>query len=256
MCLLVFAWNRHPRYRLVFAGNRDEFHLRPTQFAYWWDDAPMLLAGRDLEAGGTWLGFSRDGRFAVVTNFREHASSKPPVRSRGILVSEFLRGVKSPKHYGENVRESADQYRGFSLIFGDGDELLYFSNRDEGLVALEPGVYGLSNHLLNTPWPKVERAKTILSRLLKDENSIDTDALFAMLADRETAALPDLPDTGIGMEAEKLLSAPFVVTPAYGTRCSTILTVDDRDKVCFLERNFDSNGDIVADRRFVFALEE
>ncbi|HET7921862.1 MAG TPA: NRDE family protein [Gammaproteobacteria bacterium] len=252
MCLLVFAWHAHPELPLIFAGNRDEAHARRSAAAGFWQDAPQVLAGRDLEAGGTWLGVTTRGRFAVVTNYRDGPQPMRGPRSRGELVADFLRSAHSPEAYIREVGTRAARYAGFSLLAGDRDALWYVSNRGAAAQAIPPGVHGLSNHLLDTPWPKLLRSTERLELLL-DANQLTEEALFRLLADRRPAHDAELPDTGIGTERERALSAPFVVNPEYGTRCSTLIRLG-ADSLRFSERRFSPAGERTETRRFM--LEE
>lgn len=238
MCILLLSLRQHRRYPLVVAANREEDYARPARAADFWDDAPELLAGRDLSAGGTWLGITRAGRFAAITNFRDPPSKRAGRPSRGHLVSAFLLGEDTPAAYLAGVADRADRYNGFSLIVGAGEDWLYFSNREGQVRRLGPGLYGLSNHLLDTPWPKVKRGKQALAALLTTGGELETQALFAMLADRTVAADAELPDTGFGLERERALSAQFVTMGTYGTRCSTAVLVDHDGNVDFSERSF------------------
>jgi uncharacterized protein with NRDE domain len=255
MCLLVLAWRSHPDFRLVLAGNRDEFHDRPAAAADWWADAPGVLAGRDLQAGGTWLGVARDGRWAVVTNYREPLVEEDDptdaaAASRGALVADYLRGSGTPAEHAREIALGA--YRGFNLLLGDRDSLVYVSNRGRGQEALPPGVYGLSNHLLDTPWPKLARTRARFRALLAGKP--EPQALLAMLADAAPAADGELPDTGVGTEWERLLSAPFIVSAAYGTRCSTALRLREDGEMEFMERRFDRGGASVGESVFRYSL--
>lgn len=236
MCVIYFAYETHPDHPLILLANRDEFYDRPTAAAAYWEDFPEIYAGRDLVAGGTWLGITRGGRFAAVTNFRDPSAPKGN-RSRGDLVAEFLKIDESPAKYLGGVEQRALQYSGFNLIVGDlgaGGGLFYFSNRGTEIRRLEPGVYGLSNHLLDTPWPKVVRGKERFEKLLT--SPVDIERLFALLRDESLADDADLPDTGIGYEKEKALSAIFIRTPIYGTRCSNVVTFDRSGAGKLLER--------------------
>lgn len=222
MCLIVFAYRQHPRWRLVLAANRDEFFARPTAPMAHWQDAPDVLAGRDLTGGGTWLGMTRTGRFAAITNYRDPQDVRHDAPSRGLLVSDFLRGREPPGAYLERLVGEAHRYNGFSLLVGDGDDLFYFCNREKVARELKPGLYGLSNHLLDEPWPKVERAKRGLMSLLETD-AFDANHLLALLADGDQAPDEALPDTGVSRDWERLLSPIFIASPAYGTRSSTAL---------------------------------
>jgi uncharacterized protein with NRDE domain len=256
MCLLVLAWKTHPAYPLILAGNRDERHARASTAAGFWPDAPQVLAGRDLEAGGTWLGTTVDGRFAVVTNYREGPDPSRAPRSRGALTAGFLGGDDPLPQYLAQVQERAGEYGGFSLICGDHESLWYLSNRGPAPAPVAPGIHALSNHLLDTPWPKVEVAKARL-RLLLDSGAFTTEALFRLLADRTPAPRDaPLPDTGIDPELERRVSAAFVQHPLYGTRCSTLLLRDQRGGMRFAERRFDAAGEELETRLFHIAGRE
>ena len=254
MCLILLAHQAHPSYRLVLAANRDEHFDRPTAAAAFWREAPEVLAGRDLRAGGTWLGITRTGRLAAVTNYRDPSSWLDDAPSRGELVSGFLLGKAHPESYARRLEEQADEYNGFNLILSDGEELYWYSNRAGGIRALEPGIYGLSNHLLDTPWPKVTGGKAALRRLLAQSGIPSSEDLLTLLSDRSRPDDAGLPDTGVGPEWERLLSPLFVASPDYGTRSSTILTVDDRERVHFLERTFDANPDHATTASFEFRI--
>lgn len=236
MCLILAAWQAHPDYPLVVAANRDEFFARPTAPAKFWEEAPDVLAGRDLEAGGTWLGVTRRGRFAALTNFRDPVRNKPGAPSRGGLVSGFLGGTQSAEDYLRELESVAGRYNGFNLMFGDREGLWCFSNCGEGERKLAPGVYGLSNHLLDTPWPKVARGKSALADAL--EALPEEGPLFALLRDDRIAPDDALPRTGVSLEWERLLSASFVRSPAYGTRSSTVVLLDRTGKLRFTEQTF------------------
>lgn len=251
MCLLVFAWQTAAARPLVLAGNRDEFHDRPAAPAGWWDG--RIVGGRDLRAGGTWLAAARDGRFGVVTNYREPLAEGRGPRSRGELVSAYLEGDAGPAEWAREVAARGDDYAGFNLLLGAPDELVYLSNRGRGPETLEPGVYGLSNHLLDTPWPKLERTRTRFASLL--EAGAATGPLLEMLGDRAPAAEDELPDTGLPPEWERLLSSPFITDARYGTRCSTVLRLARDTGMELTELSFDPAGKPVEERRFEFVLE-
>lgn len=242
MCLLAFAWKIHSRYRLVLAGNRDEFHDRPATPLAWWTDDPRILAGRDERAGGTWLGLARSGRIGAVTNFRDLEAPVVDAPSRGSLIPRFLTGATSPKEFLDDLRATSTRYSGFSLLTGGPRALYYFSNRGGGDPRpLAPGLYGLSNHLLDTPWVKVERVRERLSAALVND-TMETELLFDALDDREPAHVDQLPATGLSMEWERIVSAPFIVNPRYGTRCSTVVTVERTGRTVVIERRFDAAG--------------
>lgn len=250
MCLVLIALNSHPDYALIVAANRDEFYDRPTAPAGFWEDVPAVLAGRDLKAGGTWLGIDRRGRFAAVTNYRQGRREAAAPRSRGHLVSDFLTMDIGAPQAIERARADARLYNGFNLIAGDVCELLYFSNREGRARTLGSGVYGLSNHLLDTPWPKVTSTRSALGALLSGDPSELTDGLFALLSDRSRPADEELPRTGIGLEWERLLSSAFVVSSRYGTRSSTVVLVGRDGGIVFVERSFGPAGWPAGEVRF------
>jgi uncharacterized protein with NRDE domain len=253
MCLLLLAVDAHPRHRLVVAANRDEYHRRPTAPVDLWPGRPDLLAGRDLEAGGTWLGVTRGGRFAALTNFREPGRHRADAPSRGGLVAAFLTGSAAPAEYLVGLVEGAGAYNGFSLVVGDGQGLHYLSNRGPGPLRLSAGVHGLSNHLLDTPWPKVARGRARLAALL-ERPEVEPAALLELLADREPPPDRELPDTGVGLELERLLAPACVVSAAYGTRCSTALLVGRDGEVRCVERTLAADGTAVATRDLGFRI--
>jgi uncharacterized protein with NRDE domain len=256
MCFIVLAYEQHPRYRLVLATNRDEFYARPTAPAAYWADAPYLLAGRDLQGGGTWLGVTRAGRLAALTNYREPGVTLPDAPTRGALVADFLTGTPPPCAYLEDVRRRADRYHGFNLLVGDTQDLYYFSNRAAGIRTLEPGLYGLSNHLLDTPWPKIVRGTKALAAAL-DADVVDPETLFAFLVDTQHAPDQDLPETGVGLARERALSSIFIESPNYGTRASTIVLIDYEGHVAFIERTYAPHAaaEPLTTRRFDFEIE-
>ncbi|KAA0251933.1 MAG: NRDE family protein [Acidobacteria bacterium] len=242
MCLVLLAVRAHPLYPLVVAANRDEFHARPSAPARFWEDAPGVLAGRDLEKGGAWLGVTRSGRVAALTNFRDPRAVRHDAASRGALVSGFLSGAASAEEWlGASLNE-APRYNPFNLVAGVGARLLVLESRTGRVLPLGEGVHGISNALVDTPWPKVTRGKAALSRLLARTGELDPEALLSLLADREPAEDAELPDTGVGVEKERLLSPPFIVSERYGTRSSTVLLLDAAGRALFVERSFDAAG--------------
>jgi len=252
MCLLLIGWKNHPRYRLVLAANRDEFHDRAAAPLNWWQDDPRILGGRDLQAGGTWLGVARSGRFGVVTNYRDLQAPIEGAPSRGSLIPRFLTGATSPKEFLDDLRGAAPKYSGFNLIVGGPRALYYFSNRGDSVPrALPAGVHGISNHLLDTPWPKLVRTKEKFASALAAPD-VDPDELFRVLADRERAGIDSLPSTGLPLEWEHIVSAPFIVNERYGTRCSSVLLVERTGRTVLHERRFDSTGLQSGSSRFEF----
>jgi uncharacterized protein with NRDE domain len=251
MCLILFAWKAHPRYALVLAANRDEFHDRPAAAADFWARRPDLLAGRDLQAGGTWLGVTRSGRFAAVTNFREPLAPEAPLeRSRGDLVTDFLAGAQAPQVHARALLESAASYRGFNLLVGTRNSLAYVSNRHERVVDIAAGSHGLSNHLLDTEWPKVHSGRARLDCLLQQDR-IDAEELLGMLTERSTVP-GDMPqDAGDGAIRRHLMNHYFIVSPAYGTRSSTVLLMESGGRIEFVERRFSPDGSETGTSRFV-----
>jgi uncharacterized protein with NRDE domain len=251
MCLIVFQYDAHPAYDLVLAANRDEFYERPTEPAHFWDDAPHVLAGRDGKEGGTWCGVTRDGRWAAVTNYRDPDTHMADAPSRGHLVSDFLTGTSAPRRYVETVAARADQYNGFNLLVGSPDACLYVSNRDGGVQWVPPGTHGLSNHLLDTPWPKVERGTRKLAQA--SNGTVDVPALLDLLDDRTEAHANALPDTGVDAATEKMLSPIFIQSADYGTRSSTVLLLGRDGQATFAERTYD-HGAPADTRTFSFEL--
>ena len=238
MCLIVVGWRVHAEYPLVVAANRDEFYARPTAAAAAWDDPPGIVGGRDLEAGGTWLGIGGDGRFAAVTNVREPGTAKGE-RSRGQLTLDFLAGRQSAAAYAREIDGAA--FSGFNLLLADGKALWYIGNRDPRTPReLAPGIYGLSNHLLDSPWPKLLSARQRFAQALA--TLPDRATLFDILADDEVVADEELPETGVPLEWERLLSAIFVRSPTYGTRASTVVAMAADGRIAFEERSFGASG--------------
>jgi uncharacterized protein with NRDE domain len=254
MCLLVVGWNAHPDYRLILAGNRDEFHERPAAALAWWKDGPPILAGRDLKASGTWLGLACDGRYGVVTNFRDFDSPAAGAPSRGELVPGYLRGEARADGYLAQLAPVARSYGGFNLLLGGRDSLHYYSNRgDAAPRTLEPGIYGLSNHWLDTPWPKLTRTRARFAALL-GRAPVVVEELFALLGDRTTVGDADLPHTGLPGDWERAVSAPFVIHEQYGTRCSTVVLVAHDGRTVVQERRFDPHGVQSGVSRFEFTV--
>jgi uncharacterized protein with NRDE domain len=243
MCLILFAYKAHPRYRLLVAANRDERYDRPALPVAPWTDAPDIIAGRDLEQGGTWMGLSRRGRFAAVTNFREGGSRGAAPRSRGELVADFLRGNASACDYARAVLARGAEYNGFTLLIEDGDDLWAVSNREPAPRQVSPGVHGLSNHLLDTPWPKVTAgiAAVQAAAALPDASQTVT-ALFDALGGRAIPPDERLPATGVGLPRERVLAPPFIISEGYGTRASSVLLLPPSGSAEFHERTWGPGG--------------
>ena len=253
MCLLVIAWQAHPRYRLVVAANRDEFHERPSAPMAKWPAPNDLLAGRDLRSQGTWLGLDRRRHFGVVTNFRDLQRPSANAPTRGELIPRFLGGQAGPGPFLRELAPVANDYSGFNLLLSDGESLWYASNRAEGFARpLPPGIYGLSNQFLDTPWPKLQRVRGRFEAWMSagDAATDATEPLFEILNDRTRSADTDLPQTGLSPEWEKVLSAPFVLNPDYGTRCSTVVLIEAAGAATLAERRFDPNGNVTGNSRW------
>jgi uncharacterized protein with NRDE domain len=253
MCLILLAWRSHPRYSLVLAANRDEFHIRAAQPAHWWTDRPRLLAGRDLAAGGTWLGLTRAGQVAALTNFRSSDPAKPSRRSRGEIVVDMLHSGASIGDRLARLRQMRTQYGEFNVICSDGDRLGVFESAAGASRLLDPGIYGLSNHLLDTPWRKVRQAKSKLAAALGTDP--DDGTLLELLRDEEAAPDHELPRSGLDMEWERLLSSAFIRHAEYGTRCSTIIRIGLDGRIEFREWTWRVDGSLRDEVRFEFQSE-
>lgn len=256
MCLILLSVNSHPDFPLIIAANRDEAYARMAAPAAFWGDHPHIYGGRDLEKGGTWLGMTRTGRIAAVTNYRAGYGARDAPRSRGDLVSRFLLGNECAPAYLAQVASRGGEYNGFSLIAGDLDALYFVSNRGAGVHRIADGVHGLSNHLLDTPWSKVERGKHALQNLRGADVDTLAAGLFNFLADRSTAGDQALPDTGVGLQRERELSPAFISGERYGTRASTLVLVGGNGEVVFRERSFGANGRPLGETSGRFMLEK
>lgn len=253
MCLISLSWRAHPRYELVLAANRDEFHHRPTAPAGWWTDAPDIFGGRDLSQGGGWLAANRQRRLAAVTNVRRMVQPDPNSPSRGALIADFMRSTQSAAEFAKRLRGRADAYAGFNLLLYDGETLLYATNHD-GFHSerLTPGIHAVSNAALDTPWPKLVRLRDRMTDWSTQQQTNDT-ALFEALANDQIAADSTLPDTGVGIELERLLSPAFINGPQYGTRASTVIALGTDGILQFSERRFGPNGTPTGETRESFA---
>ena len=235
MCLILFAYRQHVDYPFVVIANRDEYYARPTRHAQWWDDAD-IFAGRDLEAGGTWLGVNRHGHFAAVTNVREPGSMKAGKKSRGELTRGYLSATHTAEEYLQQLAPQDQDYAGFNLLLADQRGLWFYSNRDHGIKRIQPGIYGISNGGFDEPWPKLSSGKLELSGQLA--GSVNEAELMAILTDHQTAEDHELPTTGVSLDIERLLSSRFIRSPEYGTRACSVVTIDANNRVRFSEQNY------------------
>ena len=240
MCLIAFAYDAHPDYRLLLAANRDEFYERPTAPLDYWQNHPNILAGRDLQQGGTWMGISASGRMAAITNYRDPQNLKAGAPSRGHLVSDYLLGSMPPEQYLESISPSAQRFNGFNLIVGDTVDLFYFSNYGQAIEKVKPGIHGLSNHLLDSSWPKVEQSKRRLEALLRADKKISEVSLWKLLQDQTVAPDDRLPNTGVDRAWERALSPIFITSPTYGTRSSSVLSLDRNNRISISEITWQS----------------
>lgn len=240
MCLITFAYKNHPKYNLILAGNRDEFYGRPTRKAQFWTDEnhPEILAGKDLKGGGTWLGVHKDGRWGALTNYRDPSIIKEDPPSRGELVLGYLKSDKSGMDYLQDITKKADEYNGFNLLLWDSKGFYHYSNQNKKVTNISDGVHGISNALLDTPWPKVTAANRKLEKIISREE-INKEKLFQLLADDTKASEDELPVTGIPRDLEKAVSSIFIKTENYGSRCSTVLLIDKEGNIDFTERSFE-----------------
>src|SRR5262245_22091000 len=250
MCLILLAWNTHREHPLILAANRDEFFARATRPAAPGPESAAVIGGRDLEKGGSWLAVSASGRLAAVTNFREGARRRSGQRSRGLLVSDFVLSERDPHSFLADVRAERDTYDGFNLLVAAEGALFHYSNVSDQITGISAGIHGLSNHLLDTPWPKVERGKRALAQLLLGSRDALAAGLFEALADTHSPPDQELPSTGVSLEWERALGRAFIRTPDYGTRASTVVLMERSGKVTFLERNFAPSGAAAESRTF------
>lgn len=242
MCLLFCSYRKTPGYRLVIAANRDEFLKRPTARLDYIDKENQILAGLDLLGGGTWLGVHRDGRIGALTNYRKKEKITGDAPSRGEIVASYLSSKGDSLQFLKNLSEKASQYNGFSLILGDGNDLYYFNNQQNRITPLSPGFYGLSNHFLDSPWPKVIRGKDLLKPVMVDTDNVDPNKIFTLLKDDHCPPDTSLPDTGVGLEWERLLGSIFIDSQEYGTRSSAVITIGYRGETVFTEKTYDGGN--------------
>ncbi len=237
MCLIFFAYNSHPKYKFVLAANRDEFLNRPASKISEWNG---IYGGKDLKSGGTWLGITKKGKFCAITNIRR-IEQIPDAPTRGKIVTNYLNGSDSPKDYLADLSKDSNKYNGFNLILGDKNSCYHYNNREKKVNNLKPGIYGVSNASIDTPWPKLEKGKKEFSQLLENE-ILNKEDFYKLLRDDSKPPVEQLPDTGIGLEWEKILSSIFIKSEAYGTRCSSIITIDEKE-VNFSERTYDKKNE-------------
>lgn len=252
MCLIFLAINQHPVYPLIIAANRDEFYNRQTAPAEFWKDHPTILGGRDLEAKGTWMAMTTTGRISMITNYRDPKNIDPKAPSRGQLVSDFLISEQTAPEYLKEVEQNGKRYNGYNLIVGNLEALYYYSNYRSGIDLIPNGIHGLSNHLLDTPWPKVKHGKAQFQSILNSE--INAEILFRFLNNEEKAPDSLLPDTGIGIERERALSSMFIKTNGYGTRCSTVILINHKKEVSFTEHVYNLQTFEYTDRNYQFKI--
>ncbi|MFD1849895.1 NRDE family protein [Oceanobacillus bengalensis] len=254
MCLINFHFHDHPNYKLIIAANRDEAYKRPTANATFWEDEPNILAGRDLLQMGTWLGVTKGGRFAALTNYRDPNLPETGKTSRGEIVRSFLTGNTPPKHFLKELARNRKDYAGFNILLGNADELYHYNNILDTITEITPGTHGLSNHTLNTPWPKVVKGRNMLHTYVKEHPKIEPEKLFTITSNAEQAPDEALPDTGVGIDLERLLSPLFITSEEYGTRSSTVVLIDKHNRVTFVERNY-HNGEFKQENAFEFMLD-
>ena len=255
MCILFIAVQQHPTFPLIIAANRDEFYKRPTHPSHFWSESPELLAGKDLEAGGTWMGMTRFGDLSALTNIRAPHLIKDDAKSRGSLVYDFLMDEEKKQQYVSYLHQSREEFNGYNLLFGKWNDLAVYNNHEDSLQYLHPGFYGLSNANLNSPWPKINKGVQALRNYCKTHDEMDDEQLFELLRNEEKAKDHLLPVTGVPEQWEKQLSSVFINVEGYGTRSSTLLYINNEGEVHWHERSWDDQANHVEDRRFSFTLE-
>ena len=251
MCLAVIAQKSHADWPLIIVANRDEYHDRPTLTADIWERTPHVLAGRDLKAGGTWLGISSDGRIGLLTNYREPENNNPLAPSRGAMVGDYLCGTLTSHAYTRSISDYSKKLNGFNLVLSDPTDCLYFSNRTPlASQSIDSGVFGLSNATLQVPWPKVVRTRESVAKHLLTQSEPDAETLFSIFRDENRAADFELPQTGLSLARERMLSSPFILNEEYGTRCTTLIMVNRNGYALFYERSFNTKGIIFSDTKW------
>ncbi|XOV92384.1 MAG: NRDE family protein [Bacteroidota bacterium] len=253
MCLIVLGQNIHPKYKLILVANRDEFYLRPTQSAHFWEGDNKLLAGKDLEAGGTWMGINKFGHLAAVTNFRDPINYQNNKASRGQIPINFLNKETTAVKYIAHLRKQANNFNGFNLISLDKEKLIHYNNQLGEETEISDGIHAISNASLDTPWPKVLRAKEKFNKVISAEFSHDD--LIELMSDGQTADPRDLPDTGIPKDLEEAVSAICIRTEKYGTCSTTAITISHEGEVQFTEKSYPVGKRTEGVVRFTFAIE-
>ena len=254
MCIIFIAVAQHPDYPLIIAANRDEFYRRPTMDSHWWKKYPQVLAGLDLQAGGTWMGINKTGHIGALTNIRNPKRELPNAPSRGDLVVNYLTGTKSDTHFAKELTSQRERYNGYNLLFGHFTELKVYNNHSNTVLSLHPGFYGLSNSELNTPWPKLSRGVEAMTAYIEQSRSIHSSYLFDLLQDETTAPTEELPLTGVPLEWEKRLSSIFIRSVEYGTRSSTILLVNRQQEVSWTERVYAANNNTFTTHQYQWKI--
>jgi uncharacterized protein with NRDE domain len=253
MCLIALSWQQHPQYKLILVANRDEFYRRKTLQAHYWSDNPSILAGKDLEAGGTWMGVCQNGKFTALTNYRDIQNLNPQAISRGNLTAQYLQSDLAPFEYLKGIAMESKQYNGFNLLVGDERNLYYYSNYEGQVRQLKAGVYGLSNHLLDTAWYKVKKLKMKFKEYLQ-ENQVQVSELLDLMHDTEKPADSEVQQTGLDMERERMLSPMFIESAEYGTCSSTVLLIDYDNRVQFTERVYETAYRAASEQTFRFEI--
>lgn len=255
MCILFIGVNQHKHFPLIIAANRDEYHARPTQGSQFLTQHPSVLAGKDIKAGGSWMGVSKSGRLAALTNIRAPQREKAEAVSRGELVMDYLCENEDEQQYLTRLKQSANNYNGYNLLFGTLNNLQVYNNYEDSVYALEEGVYGLSNANLNAPWPKLDLGRSELAKYCQQSNELNIEHLFSLLKNDKKATDDVLPETGAPIEWERKLSSIFIASPEYGTRSSTVLLLDRFNQVFWQERSFDSQAELVNQQTYLFSLD-
>ncbi|MFT5544176.1 MAG: hypothetical protein ACI97K_001623 [Glaciecola sp.] len=257
MCILFIAVNQHPKFPLIIAANRDEFYERPTSNSAFWEHQKDILAGKDKQAGGTWMGINKNGDISALTNIRAPGKEVENAVTRGELVLNYLLGSKTQReNYPQTLAESKASYNGYNLLFGNLEQLYVYNNFDDSCILLEPGVYGLSNASLNSPWPKISTGRDALAKYCQHADVLDTEHLFELLRNDKPAEDHVLPKTGVPIEWERRLSSIFIQSPEYGTRSSTLLMLDNDSHVVWEERTFNSNAEQTSVQHFEFDVKK